>query len=236
MTAVTPLGGGIIAAGEGRRLREDGFAMPKPLVPVAGVPLIEATLRNFLAAGVSSLVVIVNDQGRTCAEWVRDRFPHLDVDFIVKTTPSSLASFREVSARISSPRALISTVDSWCHPVAFADFVAAARRRPPEASVLAVTPFVDDDNPLWVDADGDGRVREVGSRQTDVATAGVYLMSREVRAVVAPPSLGRLREFLAWLVAEGFPVYAERIETVVDIDRASDIAHAEALARADARP
>ena len=52
MTAVTPLGGGIIAAGEGRRLREDGFAMPKPLVPVAGVPLIEATLRNFLAAGV----------------------------------------------------------------------------------------------------------------------------------------------------------------------------------------
>ena len=36
------LAGGIIAAGEGRRLREAGYTVPKPLVPVAGVPLIES--------------------------------------------------------------------------------------------------------------------------------------------------------------------------------------------------
>lgn len=36
-----PLVGGIIAAGEGSRLRRDGFVMPKPMVPIAGVPLIE---------------------------------------------------------------------------------------------------------------------------------------------------------------------------------------------------
>lgn len=230
-----PLGGGIIAAGEGRRLREGGLSMPKPLVPVAGVPLIEMTIRNFLAAQVTSLVVIVNDEARRCVDWVRERFPDLDVEFIVKTTPSSLASFREVSARIPGERALISTVDSWCRPAAFVEFVAATRRRPSGASVLAVTPFVDDENPLWVDVDGSGRVRAVGRRPTALATAGVYLMSREARTMTPPASLGRLREFLAWLVAEGAPVYAETIDTVVDVDRVADIAQAEALARGGTR-
>src|SRR5207245_2545304 len=42
--------GGIIAAGDGSRLRAAGFAMPKPLVPVAGVPLIEWVIGNFVAA------------------------------------------------------------------------------------------------------------------------------------------------------------------------------------------
>ena len=53
--------GGIIAAGEGRRLREAGFTVPKPLVPVAGVPLIDGVVRNFLATGISTLTVIVNE-------------------------------------------------------------------------------------------------------------------------------------------------------------------------------
>ena len=42
--------GGIIAAGDGSRLRAGGYAMPKALVPVGGVPLIEATIANFAAA------------------------------------------------------------------------------------------------------------------------------------------------------------------------------------------
>ena len=60
MTGEAPLGGGIIAAGEGRRLRRAGWTVPKPLVPVAGVPLIELVIRNFLAAHITSLTIIVN--------------------------------------------------------------------------------------------------------------------------------------------------------------------------------
>ena len=47
------LTGGIIAAGEGSRLRRAGFAMPKPMVPIAGVPLIESVIRNFRAARIT---------------------------------------------------------------------------------------------------------------------------------------------------------------------------------------
>jgi NDP-sugar pyrophosphorylase family protein len=222
--------GGIIAAGEGSRLRQAGWVMPKPMVPVAGVPLIESTIRNFVAAGVTRLSVIVNEQERECAAWVRRRFPELDLQLIVKTTASSLESFREVTRDAAAGRMLVSTVDAWCRPADFARFVAAARRRPAEATVLAVTPLVDDEKPLGVTLAADGRVTSLGGQSPGLVTAGMYLVSEQARRREPSAPLGRLREFLQWLLEAGEPMYGEVIETVVDVDRAEDVALAEALA------
>jgi NDP-sugar pyrophosphorylase family protein len=224
------LRGGIIAAGEGSRLRQAGYAMPKPMVPVAGVPLIESVLRNFRAAGIASLVVIVNEQERECAEWIRARFPDLDLELIVKTTRSSLESFGEVTAR--GGRMLVSTVDAWCREADFVRFVEAALRRPEEATVLAVTPLVADEKPLRVSVDSAGRVTRVGGDTGDLVTAGMYLVPARLQTLSPPAGLARLRDFLTWLAEAGEPLYGEVIETVVDVDRAEDIALAEALAQA----
>jgi len=53
--------------------------MPKPLVPVAGVALIDGVIGNFRGAGITSLVIIVNEQARACRDWVHSRFPDLDI-------------------------------------------------------------------------------------------------------------------------------------------------------------
>jgi NDP-sugar pyrophosphorylase family protein len=224
-----PLSGGIIAAGDGSRLRQAGFSRPKALVPVAGVPLIAGVISNFLAAGITRLVIIVNEDARDCVDWVRERFPGLDAAFIVKSTPSSLESFREVCRRLGPGRSLISTVDAWCRPADFVRFVEAALRRGDDANVLAVTPLVDDEKPVWVNIDGGRRVKTIGGEPGALVTAGMYVITERVRTAT-PPSLPRLRDFLAWLVEQGEPVYAETIETVVDVDRAADVALAEALA------
>lgn len=226
------LRGGIIAAGEGSRLRQAGFPMPKPLVPVAGLPLIGWVIRNFVAAGITSPVIIVNERETDCVDWVTTRFPDLDLRFIVKTTRSSLESFVEVATGLGPGRALISTVDAWCRPEDFVGFVEAAGRRPPGATVLAVTPFVADEHPLWVKLDGRGRITRLGGASGDMVTAGMYLVSEQVRMTSPPPGLERLREFLAWLGDQGTPLYGEVIPTVVDVDRAEDVAVAEALANA----
>jgi len=171
------LSGGIIAAGEGSRLRQAGWMVPKPMVPVAGVPLIESTIRNFIAAGITRLSIIVNEQERECAAWVQTRFPALELRLIVKTTASSLESFREVTREAESGRMLVSTVDAWCRPADFARFVDAARRRPIEATVLAVTPLVEDEKPLGAVLDADGRVLSLGGAAPALVTAGMYLVS-----------------------------------------------------------
>jgi len=230
VTSKPELLGGIIAAGEGSRLRQAGWIVPKPMVPVAGVPLIESAIRNFIAAGITRLSIIVNERERDCAEWVRARFPELDLRLIVKTTASSLESFREVAGGPGAGRMLVSTVDAWCRPHDFARFVESARRRPCEATVLAVTPLVDDEKPLGAALDPEGRVTALGIASPALVTAGVYLVSERARRLEPPPRLGRLREHLGWLLDSGEPMYGEVIETVVDVDRAEDVALAEALA------
>jgi NDP-sugar pyrophosphorylase family protein len=222
--------GGIIAAGEGRRLRRDGFTAPKPLVEVAGVPLIGAVLRNFEAAGVTSITIIVNEEERACVEWVRAHRASLDVEFIVKTTASSLESFREVTGRGPAGPMLVSTVDAWCAPEDFARFAAEAARRPEDATVLAVTPLVADEKPLWVTLGSEGRVRAIGDSRGGLVTAGVYRVSDRARRIESAPALGRLRDYLGWLLGSDEPMYGEIIETVVDVDRREDVASAEALA------
>jgi NDP-sugar pyrophosphorylase family protein len=198
---------------------------------VAGVPLIEGVIRNFLAAGVASLTVIVNEDERDCVEWLAARFPALDMRFIVRTTASSLESFTRVLAAAPAGPIVVSTVDAWCRPEDFVGFVEAARRRPAEAVVPAVTPLVADEAPLWAVLDGDGRIRRLGGEGGNVVTAGIYVVPERVRALSPPPGLGRLREFLAWLVTRGDMVYGETIERVVDVDRSADVALAESIAR-----
>jgi len=223
--------GGIIAAGDGRRLREAGWTIPKPLVPIDGVPLLEGAIGNFLGAGITPVTVIVNERDAGCAAWARSRFPAADLRFIVRTTASSLESFARVAAADHPGAMLISTVDAWCRPADFAGFVAAARRRPPGAMVLAVTPLVDDEAPLWVTVGAGGRVERVGGSAGQMVTAGLYLVPEPLRRRRPPARLGRLREYLAWLVEQGEPVYADMIEAVVDVDRSSDVALAESLVR-----
>jgi NDP-sugar pyrophosphorylase family protein len=231
VTGTPPLTGGIIAAGEGSRLRQAGFAMPKPLVPVGGVPLIETVIRNFEAAGIARLVIIVNERDGHCVDRVRARRPGLDATFIVKTTASSLESFVEVTGTPGDGPMLVSTVDAWCRPEEFARFAARATARPLGSVVLAVTPLVADEKPLWVDVDGDGRVSAIGGARGAFVTAGLYLVPERLRRMSRPPAQGRLRDFLARLHQEGQPLYAEVIPDVVDVDRAEDVALAEALGR-----
>lgn len=224
--------GGIIAAGEGSRLRQGGFAMPKPMVPVAGVPLIESTIRNLRAARVGPLAIIVNEQERACADWIRARFPDLALELIVKTTQSSLESFGEVVRRHPGGRMLVTTVDAWCVESDFVRFVEAAAGRPLDATVLAVTPLIADEKPLRVAMAADGRITEIGGAVGDLVTAGMYLVPESVRTAPPPAGLGRLRDFLRWLARSDAPLFGEVIEQVVDVDRAADVALAETLALA----
>ena len=60
-------------------------------------------------------------------------------------------------------------------------------------------------------------------------TAGIYVVPERIRKM-AIPDFPRLRDFLAWIAKQDEPVEAVSIRKVVDVDRAEDLAEAEALA------
>ncbi len=225
-------GGGILAAGEGSRLRRDGFVVAKPLVAIGGVPLVEHAIENFLAARIEPLAIIFNESEDDCVRFVRTRFPTLAADIAVRTTASTLESFREISARLPNGRILVATVDAWCPREQFLRFALEAASLPPEETVVALAKLADDERPLRVRLEGpDGRVAEIGGETGDGITAGIFLFSERARRVEAPSGLGRLRDLLRWLVERGEPVRAIPIGDVVDVDRGRDVRLADALAQ-----
>jgi NDP-sugar pyrophosphorylase family protein len=220
------LRGGVIAAGHGTRLRADGYRVSKPMTPVGGQPLIGHALDRFRAINVRRATIIINEGSDDCMQWLSHYDHDLDLDVIVRTTPSSYASFELVAARLAGAPALITTVDAIMPVDAFQGFVSSAVSFPNDAFVLGLTAHVDDENPLWATMDEDGRVLRLGGDGGTHVTAGLYWLP--ARRFVQPLArFDRLRDYLKWLVDEGRPVYGVVMPLVFDIDRAHDVEAAE---------
>jgi NDP-sugar pyrophosphorylase family protein len=63
----------VMAGGRGERLRASGTSVPKPLVPIAGVPLLERNLLTLLSSGLRDIVVAVPSHTPEIAEFVGAR-------------------------------------------------------------------------------------------------------------------------------------------------------------------
>ena len=227
--------GGIIAAGDGTRLRADGWRVSKPMVPVSGRPLIAHALDRFRAAGIRHLSIIINQASEDCRQWLAVHGTDLDLDLVVLSTPSSYASFRLIADRLAGAPSVITTVDSILPAEEFRRFVNTAEGFPDDAVVLGLTDHVDDEKPLWATLDpADGRIHKLGDSRGGLVTAGLYVLPAR-RPQVPLAGFDRLRDYLAWLVAEGHPVYGIALARVFDIDRGRDIEAAERVAAESAQ-
>lgn len=227
ISAVPVLQGGIIAAGVGSRLRADGYRVSKPMVPVAGRPLIDLALDRFRAVGIRRLTIIINDRSDDCRQWLSDHGRDFDLDIIVRSTPSSYASFQLVVDRLARAPAVITTIDAIMPINDFLTFVKSATGLAKDAVVLGLTDCVDDEDPLWATLDAaDGHIRQLGGNVGTHVTAGLYWLPAQ-RPAEPATGFARLRDYLGWLVAEHQPVYGIVLPRVFDIDRARDIVAAE---------
>ncbi len=221
------LQGGIIAAGAGTRLRADGYHVGKPMAPVGGRPLIDYALDRFRAAGIRRVTIILNEASDDCRRWLNDYGQDFDLDVIVRTTPSSYASFQFVAARLAHAPTVITTIDAIMPVDDFRLFVKSAAGFAKDAVVLGLTAHVDDENPLWATLNvADGRIRALGGEGGSHVTAGLYWLPAP-RPAEPPTGFPRLRDYLKWLVEEHREVYGVVLPVVFDIDRARDVQAAE---------
>ncbi len=219
--------GGIIAAGQGERLQTGGISLPKPLVPVAGRPLIGHAIDRLLAAGIERIVIIVSEAGVAAADWIKGAFPDPAIELIVRTTASSFESFCLVADRLAGARSVVTTVDGWFPEGGFDSFVRTAADLPEDAFGLGVTRHVDDEKPLWVTMPADGgRIERLGGPHGTHVTAGLYALP-PAPPNLTPAAFARLRDYLTWLVRQETPVHGIVLPKVLDVDRPQDLHAAE---------
>ena len=235
---MTALHAGLIAAGLGSRFVARGVVTPKPLVPVAGRPLIEWTVGQLAGAGCARITAIFNEAGAdACTAAINSAFPGTGLEVIRKSTASSFESFVEVVSRAGDAAMLVSTVDAVMVPGALRRFVAALASLPEDALVLGVTAHVDDEKPLYVEVGPGGRITALGAGPAAHVTCGVYrvppglLVSNGERS--PRPAYPALRALLGDLIARGVPAFAVDCGPTIDVDRPEDVAAAERLLAAE---
>lgn len=237
------LRGGVLAAGRGERLRTQSNHL-KPLAKVDGQTLIERVLTSMAEAGVSEVIVIINEDSLAVRDHVTASKWSFALRWIVETTPSSMHSFLRVVETLAADGDdgpfLLSTVDTVAGPQTYAQFIAEARRHEETAVTLALTSPGNDDKPLLVRCmPGSSRIIAIGARAapSDQATAGLYAIHgsilREAEAA-RRDGVAALRTFLGRLLDRGYHLTGIPIAQSIDVDHPSDIRTAEELLRTTA--
>ena len=111
------------------------------------------------------MTIIINDAATIVEQWLRDHGGDFDLDVIVRSTPSSYASFQIIADRLADAPAVITTIDTVMPVADFIRFVKSATTFANDAIVLGLTDHVDDEKPLWVTLRRRGRPHSAAWRQ-----------------------------------------------------------------------
>ncbi len=229
----------IIAAGRGSRLAAEGVSLPKPLVTVGGIPLVERLVR-FMASrrDCEGVELIVNEEtGPQIKAHLDSLTPKLPVSVTMLTTGGSMQSLAALLPRLGEGPVCVSTVDAVFPAEEFDSYAEAFSSSPVPDALMAVTRYVNDEKPLYVATGETESITgffDTPAEGVTCISGGIYILGREALAVLADcveSGVTRMRDYQRALVAAGLDVRAHLFSRIVDVDHVSDIAEAESLSR-----
>lgn len=229
----------IIAAGEGSRLAQEGVKKPKPLVELNGEPMIGRLINVFTRCNAESISIIVNNEMKEVKAYLDTLNPGVPFNVVVKSTPSSMHSFFELSRVMKKGKFCLTTVDTIFREDDFARYIAAFEADTVSDGMMAVTPFIEDEKPLYVDVDNDMNIRAFRDAAYEGArfiSGGVYALNDKAITVLEDcmsRGIARMRNFQRALIDAGLSLKAYPIEKIVDVDHAGDIEVAERFLRSE---
>ena len=212
----------IISAGEGSRLSQEGVALPKPLVQLKGMAMIDRLVDIFYQNGGEQVVINM----KATAE--------VPLEVIVKTTPSSMHSFYELSRFLKDDKFCLTTVDTIFREDEFAAFIEAFKASGKDG-MMAVTDYIDDEKPLYISTDEKLNItgfHDAATPDCRYISGGIYCLTPKAIDTLEKcmeKGMSRMRNFQRQLVADGLQLEAYPFSKILDVDHASDIVKAEAF-------
>ncbi|MBR5436057.1 MAG: NTP transferase domain-containing protein [Prevotella sp.] len=227
----------IIAAGEGSRLVSEGVAKPKPLVNLNGTPMIRRLIDIFLSCDAEEISIIVNNEMTEVREYLESLSLPVPLHLTVKSTPSSMHSFYEVSRKFNGGKFVLTTVDTIFREDDFRGYVEAFAADGDADGYMAVTSFIDDEKPLYIDVDDEMDITAFRDKPFDgvrFISGGIYGLNDKALRVLEDcmdKGVSRMRNYQRALVENGLRLKAYPFDKIIDVDHASDIATAEAFVK-----
>ena len=228
----------IIAAGEGSRLAQEGVECNKPLVSINGEPMIDRLLRIFVNKGATEIVVIINEWSKAVREHLEKVTLPVLLRVVVQTTPSSMHSLYAISPYLKGEPFCLTTVDTIFRENDFQEYIRTFAASGADG-YMAVTPFVDDEKPLYVATDEQDSI--IGFHDAKECTdkyvsGGIYCLGPKALDVLENcicQGMSRMRNFQRQLVAEGLRLKAYPFAKIVDVDHKDDIRKAEVFLKGE---
>lgn len=226
----------IISAGEGSRLAQEGVQLPKPLVQLNGMAMIDRLIHIFAKNGAEQVVVIINNEVAQTKEHLAllKKVSEVPLEVIVKTTPSSMHSFYELSTYLKDDKFCLTTVDTIFREEEFSRFIEAFKASDKDG-LMAVTDYIDDEKPLYISTDEELNITGFHDARTPdcrYISGGIYCLtpkSIDTLQRCMENGMSRMRNFQRQLVADGLHLGAYPLSKILDVDHASDIEKAEAF-------
>lgn len=226
----------IISAGEGSRLAQEGVQLPKPLVQLNGMAMIDRLIHIFAKNGAEQVVVIINNEVAQTKEHLAllKKVSEVPLEVIVKTTPSSMHSFYELSTYLKDDKFCLTTVDTIFREEEFSRFIEAFKASDKDG-LMAVTDYIDDEKPLYISTDEELNITGFHDARTPdcrYISGGIYCLtpkSIDTLQRCMENGMSRMRNFQRQLVADELHLGAYPFSKILDVDHASDIEKAEAF-------
>ena len=191
--------------------------------------MIMRLMNIFQRCNAESISVIINDFMPEVRQYLESISLDMPLNVVVKSTPSSMHSFWELSKVMKPGKFCLTTVDTIFREEDFARYVAAFEADDKHDGLWAVTPFIEDEKPLYVDVDRRMNIKAFCDQAFDGAkyvSGGVYAMTDKAFPVLdacIDKGISRMRNFQRALIEAGMKLKAFSIDKIIDVDHASDI-------------
>jgi NDP-sugar pyrophosphorylase family protein len=222
----------IIAAGEGQRLKAEGIDIPKPLIRINNVPMIERLLDIIDRQNPDSINIIINEESKDVYNFLSNHRLKEKINLKIKTTESSLHSLYELKLFLTGKPFCLFTTDTIFQEYEFINFIDFIKNINNYDGVLGITEFIDDEKPLYVELDEDNFILHFNDKinNNSFVTGGIYYFTpavfNEVDTAIEN-NYKRLRNFLKLLTKRKYKLQGFIFSKIIDVDHLEDIKTAE---------
>ena len=178
----------ILAGGEGTRLRPITCNLPKPLVPVAGKPVLEYILCLLAENGCDEAVIAVHYRSEKIERYFSSgRFMGIKISFSHETKPLGTAGCVKKAAEGFNEDFIVISGDAICD---FDLAKAMEYHKNSNSEATIITRRVDDPREYGLIIENNGRITDFSEKpsyincRSDLANTGVYILSPAVLGLI----------------------------------------------------